>query len=398
MELTERVQTALQASVVFLDIIGYSKYVVAKQFDVKKRFNADIAAAVANIPSDGRLMLDTGDGAALCFFSTPIHAFDCVRTLIAQFTDRATLPDVGFEVRTGVNVGPVRVIRDMNGQLNVVGDAINDGQRIMSFADNRQVLASRAFRDAVRMASEQYATMFEYFGVRADKHGKEHVLYELRIGPAHSAPARVLTPNRSAERTPAHSVPNASALARSGRAPSGELGRPNATPFVTRRLTAGWVPGVLETVTTQLESYLGPAAPGLVQEAAIQSRDLDALYTMLASHLATEIDRAGFLAGKDAVLRVLAQRGSAWPINAPKISQVTPAGAVWTPSPELLDAIAAKLARYVGALAGVLVRRTARQATSESDLLLRLAADLESDEDQLRFLDEVRGGGASRRI
>ena len=167
---------------------------------------------------------------------------------------------------------------------------------------------------------------------------------------------------------------------------------------MTRRLTAGWVPGVLETVTTQLECYLGPTAPGLVQEAAIQSRDLDALYTTLASHLETEIERAGFLAGKDAVLRVLAQRSSAWPVNTPKISQVTPAGSDWTPSPELLDATAAKLARYVGALAGVLVRRTARQATSESDLFLRLAADLQSDEDQLRFLDEVRGGGTSRRI
>ncbi len=379
MELTERVQTALQASVVFLDIIGYSKYDVARQFDVKKRFNADIAAAVAAIPPDGRLMLDTGDGAALCFFSTPMDAFDCVTKLIVRFADQASLPDAGYEVRTGVNIGAVRVIRDMNGQLNVVGDAINDGQRIMSFANNGQVLASRTFRDAVRVASEQYENIFEYFGVRADKHGKEHVLYELHVGPARSWTMRISTPD-----------------ARSGGASPDNLGQRDSTPFVTRTLPAGWVPGVLETVRAQLEGYVGQAAHDLIQKAAVQSRDLDALYAMLASHLAADVERAGFIAGKDVVRRVLAQRGNAWPPHVPRTSQAPPARAAWTPSADLLDATTAKLARYVGAIAGVLVRRAAQQATSESDLFLRLAADLQSDEDQLRFMDEVRNGGSRR--
>ncbi len=364
MELTERVQTALQASVVFLDIIGYSKRDVAEQFAVKKRFNADVAAAVAPIPPDSRLMLDTGDGAALCFFSTPMHALDCVTHLIARFVTAASSQDASFEVRTGINAGPVRVIRDMNGQLNVVGDAINDGQRIMSFADAGQVLVSRAFCDAVRAISAQHGSMFEYIGVRADKHGKEHVMYELRLGPAYS-----------------------------GSDPRQRI----SAPFVTRGSAAGWVPGVLETVTTQLEHYMGSAAHGLIQQAAAQSRDVDALYAMLAMHLAADVERAAFLAGKDVVLRMLAQRGSAWPITGAKASQAPAAGAAWIPSPELLAATTAKLARYVGALASVLVRRAAQRATSESDLFLRLAADLESDEDQMRFMDEVRDS-TSRRI
>ncbi len=57
MELTERVQTALQASVVFLDIVGYSRRAVAEQYQVKKQFNTDIAYALASVAQEGRLML-----------------------------------------------------------------------------------------------------------------------------------------------------------------------------------------------------------------------------------------------------------------------------------------------------------------------------------------------------
>ncbi len=37
-------------------------------------------------------------------------------------------------MRAGINLGPVRLVRDINSQPNIIGDGINVAQRVMSFA------------------------------------------------------------------------------------------------------------------------------------------------------------------------------------------------------------------------------------------------------------------------
>ena len=39
-----------------------------------------------------------------------------------------------FRVRIGINLGPVKLVRDINGAPNAIGDGMNAGQRVMSFA------------------------------------------------------------------------------------------------------------------------------------------------------------------------------------------------------------------------------------------------------------------------
>ena len=79
----------------------------------------------------------------------------------------------------GINLGPVRLVRDINGQPNIVGDGINVAQRVMGFADSGQVLVSRSYYDAVSRLSHQYAEMFHYQGSRTDKHVREHEIYAI---------------------------------------------------------------------------------------------------------------------------------------------------------------------------------------------------------------------------
>ena len=90
-------------------------------------------------------------------------------------------PDVEHPllVRMGVNLGPVRLVRDINGQPNIVGDGINVAQRVMGFADAAQILVSRSYYDAVSRLSPQYAGMFHYQGSRTDKHVREHEVYAI---------------------------------------------------------------------------------------------------------------------------------------------------------------------------------------------------------------------------
>jgi len=84
-----------------------------------------------------------------------------------------------LEVRIGLNLGPVRLVKDLNSQPNIIGDGINVAQRVMSFADRGQVLVSRSYFEVVSHISEGYAQLFSYRGSRTDKHVREHEIYEV---------------------------------------------------------------------------------------------------------------------------------------------------------------------------------------------------------------------------
>ena len=61
-------------SVLFLDIVEYSQRSVAEQIALKERFNKVLTDAIAGVPTDDRIILDTGDGAAISFLGDPEDA------------------------------------------------------------------------------------------------------------------------------------------------------------------------------------------------------------------------------------------------------------------------------------------------------------------------------------
>lgn len=166
-------------SVVFVDLVEYSKKSVAEQLDLKDRFTALLADALKDIALSDRIVLDTGDGAAISFLGDPEDALFvamCLRDALRANTGAAD----GAErapIRVGINLGPVRLVRDINGHPNIVGDGINVAQRIMSFARPGQILASRSYYDVVSCLSDEYARLFSYEGSRTDKHVREHDVY-----------------------------------------------------------------------------------------------------------------------------------------------------------------------------------------------------------------------------
>ena len=82
-------------------------------------------------------------------------------------------------VRLGVNLGPVRLVKDLNGQMNIIGDGINVAQRVMSFSRPGQLLVSRSFYEVVSCLSRDYANLFHHEGSRTDKHVREHEVYSV---------------------------------------------------------------------------------------------------------------------------------------------------------------------------------------------------------------------------
>src|SRR5919198_2984518 len=161
----------LVCSVLFLDIVEYSKKPVSEQLQLKQEFNRVLTKSLEQVPARDRIILDTGDGAAVTFMGDPEDAL---------FASMAMRDGAGaLAVRLGVNLGPVRLVKDLNGQLNIIGDCINVAQRVMSFARPGQLLVSRSFYEVVSCLSRDYMNMFRHEGSRTDKHVREHEVYSV---------------------------------------------------------------------------------------------------------------------------------------------------------------------------------------------------------------------------
>jgi len=166
----------LVCSVLFLDIVEYSKKPVAEQLQLKQAFNQALEKALEQVAPRDRIILDTGDGAAVTFLGDPEDA------LFASVSMRDRVSPL--PVRCGVNLGPVRLVKDLNGQVNIIGDGINVAQRVMSFSQPGQLLVSRSFYEVVSCLSRDYATLFHHEGARTDKHVREHDVYSVGGAPA----------------------------------------------------------------------------------------------------------------------------------------------------------------------------------------------------------------------
>src|SRR5712692_5701260 len=268
-------------SVVFVDLVDYSRKSVSVQLAIKDRFTAMLAEALKDIAVNDRIVLDTGDGAAMSFLGVPEDALfvgmsvrDVMKTAALDSGAEAAAKDDG-SIRIGINLGPVRLVRDINGHPNIVGDGINVAQRIMNFAQPGQILVSRSYFDVVSCLSEEYAKLFSYDGARTDKHVREHEVYV--VGESESAfiHAKAGMENRAATTNPrlrAGTLPGSAKAARTGahRFAASAL-KQAATAFLQDRRKVTIAGGALGAVVVLLAALLvaiKPSAPPVRTAAA----------------------------------------------------------------------------------------------------------------------------------
>ncbi len=197
--MAEHTNRTFICSVLFLDIVEYSQRSVAEQIALKERFNAVLTEAIAGVATDDRIILDTGDGAAVSFLGDPEDTLFAGMSLRDAVAGQDVTSGPQLQIRVGVNLGPVRLVKDINGQPNIIGDGINVAQRVMSFAEPGQILVSRSYYDVMARLSEDYAKLFHYEGAKTDKHVREHEVYAISSAPSNlrrtvpvPAPKRVL--------------------------------------------------------------------------------------------------------------------------------------------------------------------------------------------------------------
>jgi class 3 adenylate cyclase len=167
--MAETSSRTLVCSVLFLDLAAYSRNSVQEQLRLKEALSSLVTSALERVRQWDRVILDTGDGVAVVFLGDPEDA------LVAAIAVRDGAGKLAL--RMGVNLGPVRLVKDLNGQTNVIGDGINAAQRVMSFANPGQLLVSRGFHDVVSRLSDAHAKLFTRETSRRDKHVREHELF-----------------------------------------------------------------------------------------------------------------------------------------------------------------------------------------------------------------------------
>jgi len=304
--------------VAFLDVVSFTKHHMQNQMTIKAHLDKQIQALLADYSRDDYILLDRGDGAAVCFLIEPETALYFALNLRDAVRDGDACP-VPYEIRTGINLGPVKIILDVNGDKTTLGEGINCAARVMDFAGPGQIYVSRSFFEVIGCLSQEYAELFSYRGKRADKHVREFELYEV-------AAARTSASAGTEAATTAVGKPalDSAALASREAALTDEIG-PMAKVLVRRaarnadsleeldrilaatsvrvapdnnevdQAPAALEPAYLQAAEQLLGEYLGPIAGLLVKNAAGRAADVAALRQLLADELADEQERQGFL-------------------------------------------------------------------------------------------------------
>jgi hypothetical protein len=292
------------------------------------------------------VVLDSGSTVAICFLGDPEAAILGASGLLGSVAREDTASGC-MRVRAGLHLGPVKLVKDINGNLNALGEGLSVAQRMMTFAHENQVLASRSFHEVATCLSATYRSVFAHAGVRRDELMREHALYELRLP-------------GEATRGPGATRPLSE--------------EPTLSPMPT--LDAGFE-AVIERRAAHI---LGPIAHHLARTVGARTTSPRELAEALAAFMPQSGEREAFL-------RSCADVSAPRPTSGPTASPATPFSA------DVLDRAARQLAEYLGPMARILVSRTSLNARSEEELYDLLAMQIDSPKDRAAF----RGMGPAGR-
>jgi len=354
------------ASILFLDVVGYSKHSVEHQHDIKEHFNTLLSEAILPIPEEERIAIDTGDGAAICFLAHPEVALQVALIARDKLAENTVQEPVDYQVCMGINSGPVRLVKAINQRRNVIGDGINAAQRVISFADPGQILVSSAFHDIVAFLTTDHMNMFQSIGTRPDKHGRNHNVFKVVDG----YDAKNLLEIESSEKTL----------------------EPPETQIVSGAGTDALIQNEtnsesLRNIETRFAQYAGPIAKVMVQRGMRKATSHEELCNLLVDMIAEEKDKIEFREYFFKEMEGIAPfPGEEKATNADS-AEASVRQAI---SSHHLMALEEMLTQHIGPIAKIVIKRHAECSSSMQTLCDNLAQHIESEESQQRFINQTR--------
>ena len=161
-----------------------------------------------------------------------------------------------------------------------------------------------------------------------------------------------------------------------------------------------WLLDIAPDLQVALSMQIGPMAKLLLKNAAREAVDVDDLCSKLLPHISSDQGREQFLGsvrsikkklGISTIGSTLGTRPTMSAAQAAELSQISGGGTHLQLSAELLEAAHQKLLPYMGPIAKVVVKRTAKQTSSAAEFYRLLAEQLPAEQDRIKFLKEVAG-------
>ncbi|HET8549746.1 MAG TPA: adenylate/guanylate cyclase domain-containing protein [Bryobacteraceae bacterium] len=190
-----KTRSVQMASILFIDVVGYSLLSTERQSGVLKTLQAVVRETTQFAKAQTRdelISIPTGDGMALVFFTTPVVPVNCALEITRAFKKQSDV-----KLRMGVHTGPVYRVADINANTNVAGGGINMAQRVMDCGNPGQILLSSAVAEFLLNLND-WPQYLNDLGEHSVKHGVKVRLYTLCTADAgcHDIPERLT--NRSA--------------------------------------------------------------------------------------------------------------------------------------------------------------------------------------------------------
>jgi len=128
------------------------------------------------------VVLPTGDGMAIGFADSaeyPLRLSIQLHKLLNEYNKVRRSKKEKVLLRIGIDIGPVYVIKDLNGQDNVWGPGIILTRRVMDLAGDMNIFASSRFGDDVKALSPEYKEILHPIGDYSIKHGEQLNIYNI---------------------------------------------------------------------------------------------------------------------------------------------------------------------------------------------------------------------------
>src|SRR5690348_16343134 len=160
---------SIVASVVFLRVADFARRPASEQARLRAQLEAVIAVTAAEIDSEGRLVLEASDGAAVVVLDDPRAALRLARRAIGAGA-------AGLPLAAGLNHGALQLSGRKGGE-GMTGDGIAVAANIADFAESSRLLASRAFCEALAEAAPGSEALLRPVGAFKDAGLRSHEVF-----------------------------------------------------------------------------------------------------------------------------------------------------------------------------------------------------------------------------
>lgn len=124
---------------------------------LKRRVQLLLGSALQKLPEEGRLAIQSGNAAVVCFVSDPQDGLHAAMLLRDEVIDH---PEAQLSVRVALNIGAVQVASDPQEQLRLTGEAIHHAVEVRNRALPNEVVASGNYHQLLSQLDPDLAGRF----------------------------------------------------------------------------------------------------------------------------------------------------------------------------------------------------------------------------------------------